>query len=157
MPNSLCKILFVCSGNICRSPTAEGVFEHLIVEGGIDDKFMIDSAGTHGYHSGGSPDPRSTSTALEHGIDLSSQKSRKVHEVDFEIFDYIVAMDRSNYVNLLDICPKEYQYKVTMLLEHLKDSELIEVPDPYHFSENGFEDVFNIVYSGCVGLLGKVK
>lgn len=151
------KILFVCLGNICRSPTAQGVFEKLVNEEGEKNNFLIDSAGTHGYHQGQHPDPRSIQTALQHQIDISFQKSRQVHEVDFEIFDLIVAMDSSNYENLVSMCPRECKHKITMLLRYSAENEIKDVPDPYHFSEDGFEDVYKIIESGCVGLLQKLR
>lgn len=151
------KVLFVCLGNICRSPTAQGVFESLVKDKGISGEFLIDSAGTHGYHVGRSPDPRSTETAMLHGIDISSQKCRQVHEVDFEIFDLVIAMDSSNYENLINICPREYHHKVTKLLKFSENKEIKDVPDPYHFSDDGFEDVYEIIRSGCVGLLQEIR
>jgi len=106
------KVLFVCLGNICRSPTAQGVFEHLVKQRNLQDQISIDSAGTHAYHVGEQPDPRSQSAARSRGVDLSTQRARRVAVEDFERFDYILAMDRSNYENLKSMCEPDHLPKV---------------------------------------------
>jgi protein-tyrosine phosphatase len=135
------KILFVCMGNICRSPTAEGIFRHLVAENNLQDKFEIDSAGTHAYHIGNSPDSRSAATAKKYGVSLAGQKARQVHESDFYHFDKIIAMDTSNLENLKDICPTEFLPKLSLLLGDKS------VPDPYY--ENNFDEVFNLITDAC--------
>jgi protein-tyrosine phosphatase len=141
------KILFVCMGNICRSPTAEGVFRHLVQERNLHSKFEIDSAGTHAYHIGNAPDARSAQTAKQNGVSLTGQKARQVHESDFYYYDYIIAMDADNRDILLSNCPAEFQHKISLLLGDKS------VPDPYY--ENNFELVFDLVYNACEKLLKK--
>jgi protein-tyrosine phosphatase len=139
------KILFVCMGNICRSPTAEGVFRHLVREQNLENDFEIDSAGTHAYHIGNSPDSRSSATAKKYGVSLSGQKARQVGNSDFYYYDKIIAMDKSNLENLKDICPREFLPKLSLLLDNAS------VPDPYY--ENNFDRVFDLVKNACEKLL----
>jgi protein-tyrosine phosphatase len=110
------NVLFVCMGNICRSPLAHGLFEHRVEEAGLGKTIAIDSAGTHAYHVGNSPDPRSQQTAKRHGIDLSAQRARQVKESDFEQFDYVIAMDRDNHAILSAQCPDEHRHKLKLFL-----------------------------------------
>lgn len=143
-------------GNICRSPTAQGVMEKLLAEQGLADAFSLDSAGTHAYHVGNPPDARSQKHALRRGVDLSGQRARQVRLGDFDGFDLIVAMDRSNYQNLLHICPPEYQNKVQMMLSFspaLREQGKIDVQDPYYEGERGFEQVLDDLELACAGLL----
>ncbi len=139
------KILFVCLGNICRSPMAEGVFLHLLNEMGIGDKYTVDSAGTAGYHIGASPDKRMVATALSHGVTLPS-KTRKCTEQDFLQYDYIVAMDQSNVDDLTTIKPTN---NVRAQLLKMRDFDIIDkhgdVPDPYYGGQEGFENVYQIL------------
>jgi protein-tyrosine phosphatase len=151
------SVLFVCMGNICRSPTAHGIFEHLVEQAGLSDKITVDSAGTISYHAGNPPDMRSMQTAHEFGIDLSDQRSRPVNQTDFYTFDYIIGMDNDNLRNLLAMCPEEHQSKVTLLLEQHPDVELVEVPDPYYGGGQGFEKVFKMCELACQNLLETIK
>ena len=151
------KVLFVCMGNICRSPLAHGLFEHRVEEAGLSDRIAIDSAGTHAYHVGEQPDPRSQQTALRHGIDLSSQRARKVAGGDFERFDYIVAMDRDNHANLSAICPAEHNDKVKLFLEFAPQLSETEVPDPYYGGDSGFEHVYQLIDAAADGLMADIK
>mgnify|MGYP006412460741 FL=1 len=141
------KILFVCMGNICRSPTAEGVFRSIIKKNNHSEKFEIDSAGTHAYHIGNPPDSRSQATAISYGVDLSNQKARQVHESDFYYYDFIIAMDVNNLEILKSICPNESQSQIQLLLDYHPSNELQSVPDPYY--EGKFDEVFDMVYSAC--------
>src|SRR5438105_5318657 len=125
------KVLFVCMGNICRSPTAEGVFRKLVREAGLEQKIEIDSAGTHGYHVGEPPDPRAQLAARQRGIDLSQLRGRQAIREDFARFDYVLAMDQDNYELLLDICPDGCQTKLRLFLEYAPHRPEREVPDPY--------------------------
>jgi len=134
-------------GNICRSPTAEGVFRSIIKKNNHSEKFEIDSAGTHAYHIGNPPDRRSQATAISYGIDLSSQKARQVHESDFYYYDFILAMDVNNLEMLKSICPNESQSQIQLLLDYHPSIELQSVPDPYY--EGKFDEVFDMVYSAC--------
>ena len=134
-------------GNICRSPTAEGVFRSIIKKNNHSEKFEIDSAGTHAYHIGNPPDSRSQATAISYGVDLSNQKARQVHESDFYYYDFILAMDVNNLEILKSICPNESQSQIQLLLDYHPSNELQSVPDPYY--EGKFDEVFDMVYSAC--------
>ncbi|WP_299875909.1 low molecular weight protein-tyrosine-phosphatase [uncultured Cocleimonas sp.] len=150
------SVLFVCMGNICRSPTAEGVFRHTVKQRNLLDSIDIDSAGTHAYHIGEQPDSRSQKTALSKGIDLSSQTARKAVVEDFNGFDYIIAMDRSNYENLKHLGEQsEYdrKAKLHLFMEFTSVWDNDEVPDPYYGGDNGFDQVFDMVQAAAEGLL----
>ena len=134
-------------GNICRSPTAEGVFQSIIKKNNHSKKFEIDSAGTHAYHIGNPPDRRSQATAISYGVDLSNQRARQVHESDFYYYDFIIAMDVNNLEILKSICPNESQSQIQLLLDYHPTIELRSVPDPYY--EGKFDEVFDMVYSAC--------
>jgi len=151
------KVLFVCMGNICRSPTAEGVFRYVVEQEGLSHLIEIDSAGTHAYHIGEPPDPRSTSTALQRGIDLRTQRARRAIAEDFEEFDYILAMDRDNYSNLSNICSPEHLEKLQLFLDYAKDLPESEVPDPYYGGARGFDKVLDLIEEASKGLLEEIK
>ncbi len=148
------KILFVCMGNICRSPTAEGAFRAQMQKRGIQDLFEIDSAGTHAYHIGEQPDTRSQVTAYKYDVDLSMQRARQVHESDFYHYDYIFAMDVSNLSDLQDVCPPEYQYKLALMLDNIPQNNGKGVPDPYF--EGRFDEVFEMLNRASGFLLGRL-
>ena len=150
------KVLFVCMGNICRSPTAEGVFRHKVEQNNLQNQISIDSAGTHAYHVGNSPDKRAQEAALKRDIDLSNQQARRVHADDFSEFDYIIAMDESNMEDLLAICPVDYEDRLHLFLA-FSDSETREVPDPYYGQGRGFEIVLNLVEDAAEGLLEHIR
>jgi protein-tyrosine phosphatase len=150
------KILFVCMGNICRSPTAEGVFRHQVSEAVKTDNIIIDSAGTHGYHIGSLPDRRAQQAALQRGYDLSSLRGRQVGDRDFHEFDYILAMDRENLANLFQICPPQQQHKLKLFMEFSRGFSQREVPDPYYGGNQGFENVLNMVEDAASGLLEEI-
>jgi len=147
------SVLFVCMGNICRSPTAEGVFRYVVKQHNLYDQISIDSAGTHAYHIGESPDSRSQSTALSRGVNLSAQRARKAVAEDFERFDYVIAMDRSNYEDLKNLASGSNLTKLHLFMSFAKDWDNDEVPDPYYGGANGFEEVFDMVQSASEGLL----
>ena len=151
------SVLFVCMGNICRSPTAQGVFERLVAEHRLADVIEIDSAGTHAYHVGDRPDERASAAALQRGIDLSSQKARRVSPEDFNRFDYVLAMDRDNYDELLSICPPGHTDKLRLFLEFAPELGMQEVPDPYYGGPQGFEVVFDLVEQASLGLLRDIQ
>lgn len=146
------KVLFVCMGNICRSPTAEGIFRNVLESYGLSEKVMVDSAGTHAYHIGNPPDPRAQETALRRGVDLSRLRARKVAVEDFQVFDYILAMDRENLHHLQQICPQEAERKLKLFLEYAPDCNELEVPDPYYGGINGFERVYDMIEAASTGL-----
>jgi protein-tyrosine phosphatase len=151
------KVLFVCMGNICRSPTAQGVFEALVEEAQLTSRIHIDSAGTHAYHVGKPPDARASEAASRRGIHLGRQRARRVAEADFESFDYVVAMDRSNLDDLHAICPDPHRQKLCLLLDFAQHLSQQEVPDPYYGGAQGFERVLDLVEEGARGLLEDIR
>ncbi len=151
------KVLFVCMGNICRSPTAEAVFAAIVAEQGLEAQIHTDSAGTHAYHIGNPPDSRSTKAAEKSGIKMSHLRARQVTERDFYDFDYILAMDGDNLSDLLSICPEAQQPKVSLLLAHVEGIEQLFVPDPYYGGPQGFEQVIELVGYGAEALLKTIK
>lgn len=151
------SVLFVCMGNICRSPTAQGVFEQQVAAAGLDSFISVDSAGTHAYHIGEQPDKRAANAAHKRGIDLSTQRARRLHEKDFMVFHYLLAMDRSNYDDMRSICPQEHEYKVKLLLDYAPDLEEQEVPDPYYGGATGFERVLDLIEIASLRLLAEIR
>lgn len=151
------RVLFVCMGNICRSPTAQGMFELMVREAGLDQRISIDSAGTHAYHVGETPDKRAAQAASRRGIDLNSQRARRVMEPDFEHFDYLLAMDSDNLEDLLRTCPEEHRTKVKLFLDFADDCSQREVPDPYYGGTQGFERVLDLVENASRGLLNELQ
>jgi len=155
MPQSKTSVLFVCMGNICRSPTAEGVFRHRAEAAGLD--LHIDSAGTHAYHIGEAPDARSSRHALQRGYDLSPQRARKVTAADFERFDHVLAMDHENLEILQRACPPQYQHKVGLFMRYATRSESEIVPDPYYGGAKGFDLVLDYIEDASDGLIAILK
>ena len=151
------KVLFVCMGNICRSPTAEGVFRKVVKDAGLEHKFEIDSAGTIGYHAGERPDQRAQDAASNRGYDLSKQKARQVKARDYEYYDYILAMDRDNYSGLEKICPVGSEHKLQLFLSYAPNLETDEVPDPYYGGVSGFERVLDMIEQASEGLLAEIR
>ncbi|HXG29468.1 MAG TPA: low molecular weight protein-tyrosine-phosphatase [Nevskiales bacterium] len=152
-PAPLCSVLFVCMGNICRSPTAEGVFRELLREAGLLDRIRTDSAGTHAYHVGSPPDPRALQAAQRRGIDLSGLRARVVQREDFRRFDYVLAMDNENLSHLSRLQPKGTSARLSLLMAYAPPHYPREVPDPYYGGRHGFEMVLDMVEAGCRGLL----
>jgi protein-tyrosine phosphatase len=151
------KVLFVCMGNICRSPTAEGVFRHKVNAAGLDKRIQIDSAGTHAYHVGEQPDQRAQAAARKRGFDLSQQRARRVYANDFEEYDYVLAMDEANYSDLVSICPGPLRERIYLLLDFAHNSNTREVPDPYYGGDHGFEHVLDLIEDAADGLLGHIQ
>ena len=149
------SVLFVCLGNICRSPLAEGVFLHLAAEAGVADDVVVDSAGTGAWHVGNRPDPRSIEVAERHGIHLPGH-ARQVTEEDFRRFDRIVAMDRSNLRNLRALRPADASTEPELLRDHDPEPGDGEVPDPYYGGDEGFDRVYEMVLRSCEALLDDV-
>ena len=150
------RVLFVCMGNICRSPTAEGVFRDLLRQAGLAQQVRTDSAGTHAYHIGEPPDRRTQAAALRRGVDLSDLRARKVTRSDFEHFDYVLAMDVQNHASLRELCPPERADRLRLFLE-FADGPVREVPDPYYGGARGFEQVLDLVEEGARGLLAHIR
>lgn len=141
------KILFVCLGNICRSPLGHGIMESIAEEHNFP--LIVDSAGTSAYHVGEAPDKRSIQVAFDHHIDISSQKSRKVEIADFHKFDFILAMDRQNLANLYDMEPKHSPAQIHLLREFDPDKDSLDVPDPYYGGINGFINCYEMIDRSC--------
>jgi protein-tyrosine phosphatase len=150
------KILFVCMGNICRSPTAEGVFRHYVMQRGLQEHIYIDSAGTHSYHAGSEPDQRTIAAAKLRGFDLSPLRARRIGDGDFEQFDYILAMDRTNYEDVQRKSPTQHRQKIRLFLSYAEGRTEEEVPDPYYGGNKGFEQVLDLVEAGARSLLEKL-
>jgi len=151
-------VLFVCTGNICRSPTAEGVFRRLVTDASLQDAFDIDSAGTQGYHIGDPPDPRSIDAARARGYDLTQLRARQVRQRDFERFDLIVAMDRSHLATLDRMAQPTEREKLRLMLDYAASTQpMRDVPDPYYGSAQGFEQVLDLLEGACAGLLESVR
>ncbi|HEY9078525.1 low molecular weight protein-tyrosine-phosphatase [Magnetovibrio sp.] len=149
------SVLFVCLGNICRSPTAEGVFRDLVEREGLGGHIRIDSAGTHAYHIGEPPDGRAQAEAKRRGIDISGLRGRQARAQDFAEFDYVLAMDRSNHQNLLNICPADRRERLSMFLNFAPAVGCTEVPDPYY--EGGFDSVYDMIEQAAHGLLADIR
>lgn len=151
-------VLFVCLGNICRSPLAEGVFKHQILEDGLEKKIFVESAGTSGWHIGDRPDPRSIEVARENGIDLDSY-GRKAISDDFAEFDYIIAMDQNNFADMrsLDGSSKKGAAKLYVMRDFDEIGKGQDVPDPYYGGDEGFNYVFELLDRSCRNLLEEIK
>jgi protein-tyrosine phosphatase len=150
-------VLFVCMGNICRSPTAEGVFRAILAAKAPDLRVVIDSAGTHGYHVGQPPDPRACRAAERRGIDLTLQRARQVTAQDFARFDLVLAMDQENRALLQGLSPPQYHERIRLLMEFAPQAGREDVPDPYYGGSNGFEYVLDLVEQASLGLIEHLR
>jgi len=151
------RVLFVCMGNICRSPTAAGVFRQHVESHAPDLRVVVDSAGTHAYHTGEPPDPRAQRAAERRGIDLSRARARRITDKDFARFDVVVAMDKLNLATLREQCAPEFHERIRLLLEFTDRSGDLDVPDPYYGGTAGFERVLDLVEEGSRGLLDYLR
>ncbi|HCG8040651.1 TPA: low molecular weight phosphotyrosine protein phosphatase [Vibrio parahaemolyticus] len=147
------RILVVCMGNICRSPTGEAVLRAKAEELGVD--VDIDSAGTIGYHTGNTPDSRAMAAGKQRGYSFKGMRARQVSVQDFEDFDFVLAADKANLADLLDICPAEHRHKVSLFLSH-SNSSYDEIPDPYYGGDDGFELVLDLIEEASVAVLQKL-
>lgn len=150
------SILFVCMGNICRSPTAEGVFRHHVAAAGFGDLVLVDSAGTHAYHIGEPPDRRAAAAAARRGYSMDKIRARRVIAADFSRFDYILGMDRDNVALLKEQAEAEHHGKIRLLLE-CSSARDEDVPDPYYGGAAGFERVLDLVEEASTGLLERIR
>lgn len=144
-------------GNICRSPTAEAVFRHYVEQAGLSNEILIDSAGTHDYHIGESPDRRAQQAARQRGYEMAALRGRQVEPEDFHRFDYVLAMDRSNLLNLKRLRPSDADSHLGLFLEFARSHAEREVPDPYYGGADGFEHVLNMVEDASEGLLTHLR
>ncbi|MFN9209424.1 MAG: low molecular weight protein-tyrosine-phosphatase [Betaproteobacteria bacterium] len=151
------KVLFVCMGNICRSPTAQGVFRKMVADAGIEDMVVIESAGTHAYHVGEPPDQRAVEAASRRGYTIGDLRARQVAQDDFRKFDLILAMDWENLALLQQQCPRQYKHKLHLLMRYAGEHDAATVPDPYYDGPEGFNTVLDYVEDACQGLLDVVR
>jgi protein-tyrosine phosphatase len=150
------RVLFVCLGNICRSPTAEAVMRGLVAEAGLEGEIEVESAGTGSWHLGDPPDPRAVAAAAERGVELVGA-ARQVDESDFDRFDLLIAMDRSNRDGLLRLAPDEEARRRVRLLSEFGDGGPGDVPDPYYGGDEGFAEVLDILERRCAALLEQIR
>lgn len=151
------KVLFVSTGNLCRSPSAEGVFRSLVNDAGLSDVVGVDSAGTHSYHLGEAPDARAQGAARKRGYDLSMSIARQVNADDFSSFDLILVMDWENMSALRQMCPRVYHHKLMLLMRFSNEFEEATVPDPYLGGSDGFTKVLDYIEDACDGVLEVVR
>jgi len=150
------SILFVCLGNICRSPMAEGLFRQIVTDAGMGERYRIDSAGTGSWHVGRPPDLRAQQALGLRGIDISSLRARQITRDDFNGFDLILAMDRSNHNRLMDIAPDVYEPNVRLLMKYAPEMGICEIPDPFFGGPEGFDYVVNLIEVASRGLLASL-
>lgn len=150
-------IIFICMGNICRSPTAEAVFRQRVAQAGLTDRVCIDSAGTHDYHVGEAPDTRTQRAAKQRGYDMSQLRARQVEVADFQRFDYLLAMDEGNLAILHRLRPHDCMAHVGLFLDFAQGQPVREVPDPYYGGAQGFDHVLDLVEAGADGLLKHLR
>jgi len=151
------KVLFVCMGNICRSPTAHGVFSKMVAEAGLEASVQVDSAGTHAYHVGEPPDARALQAAKRRGIEIGDLRARQVTQDDFRDFDLILAMDWENLALLQQQCPRAHKHKLHLLMRFAGEHDAATVPDPYYGGPEGFNTVLDYVEDACQGLIEVVR
>ena len=150
-------VLFCCTGNICRSPTAEGVFTQKVANAKLTGRILIDSAGTHGYHIGEAPDPRTQAAARARGYDLAALRARRVERCDFERFDLVLAMDHGNRAFLARLCPPSEGRKLKLVMEYAHRFAVLEVPDPYYGGPDDFDLVLEMLEDASEGLLDVIR
>ncbi|MBN9461125.1 MAG: low molecular weight phosphotyrosine protein phosphatase [Burkholderiales bacterium] len=151
------RVLFVCMGNICRSPMAEGVFRQLVRQAGLDEVVRVGSAGTHAFHLGEAPDRRAQAAALKRGYDIADVRASRVKEKDFEEFDMVLAMDWDNLAQLQQLAPKSSHHKLQLLMRFATEHESATIPDPYYGNVQGFELALDYIEDACNGLLELAK
>ncbi len=151
------NVLFVCLGNICRSPTSEGVFRSLVESRALDFEIQVDSAGTAGYHIGQAPDSRAIDAAAKRGVSISHLRARRLNRLDYEKFDYIIGMDLFNYQDLVSMAPLDYKGQVCLFMDFASDWDTREIPDPYYGGYDGFERVLDMIEAASLGLIEDIR
>ncbi|MCP5264780.1 MAG: low molecular weight phosphotyrosine protein phosphatase [Burkholderiaceae bacterium] len=151
------RVLFVCMGNICRSPMAEGMFRHMVRQAGLEGIVTVDSAGTHAFHLNEGPDKRAQAATAKRGVSIDDLRARRISEVDFELFDLVLAMDWDNLSALQQLAPKSSKHKLQLLMRFASEHETATIPDPYYGNQAGFEQVLDYIEDACNGLLELVK
>jgi protein-tyrosine phosphatase len=151
------KVLFVCMGNICRSPTAQGVFRKMVAEAGLESVVQVESAGTHAYHVGEPPDARALQASKRRGVEIGDLRARQVTQDDFRDFDLILAMDWENLALLQQQCPRAHKHKLHLLMRFAGEHDAATVPDPYYGGPEGFNTVLDYVEDACQGLIEVVR
>ena len=157
MIDRVIRVLFICTANICRSPSAEGMFLQRVAQAGLSDRIKLDSAGTHDFHVGDAPDPRAQQAATRRGYDLSRLRGRQVIRRDCIEFDYVLAMDQMNLKSLKPICPPEHAWKLRLFMEFAPNAAALEVPDPYIGTEEDFESMLDMLEAAADGLLAHLR
>lgn len=150
------SVMMICTANICRSPMAQGILQALLTEAGLDDRVVVESAGTHVSRAGDRVDPRARNIALARGVDLGKLRGRQVRKTDFAQYDYFLVMDNNNYRALVDTCPSEYRHKLIMIMDFAPEYGDSEVPDPYYGSAAAFEDIYNRLEVAIRGFVQQV-
>ncbi len=156
-PMDKVRVLFVCMGNICRSPSAEAVFHNMVETGGLKPFVEVASAGTHDYHVGNPADQRSHQAALGRGVDMSSHRAQHLKKEHFDYYDYILVMDDANYSHTIRLCPSHLQEKVHYFMDFAPQLQVKEVPDPYFGGPDGFEHVLDLVEAASAGLMSEIR
>lgn len=151
------RVLFVCMGNICRSPMAQGIFRQMVRQAGLEDVVKVASAGTHAFHAGESPDSRAQALVARRGIDISDLRASRIEDADFDQFDMILAMDWDNLSLLQQMAPKRAHHKLQLLMRFASEHETATIPDPYYGNAQGFEQVLDYIEDACNGLLEVAK
>ena len=152
-----CRVLFICLGNICRSPTAQAICEKQILERKLNKNIIVDSCGTGSWHVGESPDTRAIVAGKNRGYILDHLRARQLAPGDFDSFDYLIAMDRENLRDIKMLLPNKFSGKLALCTSFIKNSYVVDVPDPYYGGDNGFDEVINILELACLGLLEEIS
>jgi protein-tyrosine phosphatase len=156
-PQDKVKVMFVCMGNICRSPSAEAVFQYMVQTSGLKDYVQVASSGTHDYHVGRPADTRSHQAALDRGVDMAEHRAQHFKKEHFEQYDYILVMDHKNHEHVMHMCPNGFQEKVHYFLDFAPQLNVKEVPDPYFGGTDGFENVLDLIEAASAGLMSEIR
>lgn len=156
-PQDKVKVLFICMGNICRSPSAEAVFHNMVETSSLKDYVEVASAGTHDYHVGGPADHRSHKAASDRGIDMSNHRAQHFKKEHFDYYDYLLVMDDKNYEHVMRMCPKGHEDKVHYFMDFAPQLGVKEVPDPYYGGADGFDNVLDLIEAASAGLMSEIR